>query len=463
MIKGAKQIDRISRRGLITSGLLAGVFAASGVPLQAKSRGGVLRLGLSGGSATDSWDPRTYRSVFMRVLGQGAVFDSLTEIAATGELTGELAESWESSADARVWTVNLRRGVTFHDGTLLCAEDVQASFEWHRNSFSPAASIVAQIAEIRRTGPGQVQFVLVAGNADFPFLLSDPNLVIAPAGRMADGVGTGLYSVDAFEPGIGARIRRVGSHYKDGQAGWFDAVEVLALGDPAGRLDALVTGRVDAINHVADAGAVQAVRDLRLTQVQGNAQLILSLPAPFSTDPAFSRALQSAVDRQAVIDELLGGMGRLAQDHPIGLTNPYLAAMPAATCDPDLGRWLTARTGVGLTPGAGQLVMRRSAGRMTEDWAFSVATGAGGPWESTLGQDAAFKALLGEARSTFDSTRRAAVYGQLQAMSVATGGVTVAAHLQWTDAHVARLRHPDALGSTLALDSGRISERWWFA
>ncbi len=461
MIKGARPLERISRRGLITSGVFAGVLAATGMPVQAQRRGGVLRLGLSGGSVTDSWDPRTHRGTFMRVIGQGAIFDCLTEISATGELTGELAESWESSPDARIWTVTLRRGVVFHDGTRLVADDVLASFDWHRNAPSPAGPIVGQIDTMRSPGPGQVQFTLAAGNADFPFLMSDPHLLIAPAGRMLEGIGTGLYRVQSFDPGVSARLDRVTGHYKDGRAGWFDAVEVLALNDPEKRVAALVEGRVDAINR-ADAG-LAAVRDVALTTVQGTAHLIVALPGDLGADPSFAQALPLALDRQGVVDRFLGGQGQVAQDHPIGLANPYLTPLLPVDFDPDMARWLTARTGIDLDPANGQLDLRLSAGRLTEDWAFGSAIGSGGAWEVAFAQDGSVQSLLAEARSAFDSNRRAEVYGELQAIFAAQGGMTVAAHVPWVDAHSTRLRHGDALGATLALDGGRIAERWWFA
>jgi peptide/nickel transport system substrate-binding protein len=462
MIRGARQIDRISRRGLITSGVLAGVLAASGVPLQAQSRGGLLRLGLSGASESDSWDPRTHRGTFMRVAGQGAVHDCLTEIAASGELTGELAESWESGPDARVWTITLRRGVTFHDGSPLTPEDVLASLHWHRGALSPAAPIVAQIKDMRSPGPGQVQITLAAPNADFPFLLSDPHLVIAPAGRMTAGIGTGLYRVETFVPGESARLARVASHYKDGRAGWFDAIELVALSDQADRIAALSQGRVEAVDSVAGPylAALEARRDLRMTEVTGTAHLIMSLPAPHRLDVELSFALKRAVDRQAMIDTRLAGLGQVAADHPVGRINPYLAAIAPPAHDPDMAAWLTARTGLDLKA---DLMSRISAGRLTEDWAFSAAIGPGGAWESTLGQDPGFHALLATARATFDSTTRATLYAEAQDIAATRGAVTVAAHLPWTDAHATRLRHGDALGATLPLDGGRIAERWWFA
>lgn len=93
-------MTRISRRGLLKTGAAAGVLAASGLPLRAQQRGGTLRLGLAGANTSDSWDSRTHSDSYMIMASHGAVFDCLTEVAANGELVGELAESWEASADA---------------------------------------------------------------------------------------------------------------------------------------------------------------------------------------------------------------------------------------------------------------------------------------------------------------------------------------------------------------------------
>ena len=125
-------MTRISRRGLLRSGAAAGVLAASGLPLRAQAkRGGTLRLGLAGANTSDSWDGRTMSDTFMATLGQGAVFDCLTEVSAGGELVGELVESWEASSDAKTWTFNLRQGVTFHNGKSFGADDVIESLQMH--------------------------------------------------------------------------------------------------------------------------------------------------------------------------------------------------------------------------------------------------------------------------------------------------------------------------------------------
>ena len=107
----------LDRRRLLTSGAAAAVFAGTAIPgLGLAKRGGRLRAGLSGGSPEDSWDARNHAGLFMIAAAQGAVFDTLTEVAPDGSLRGELATRWQARADARVWTVDLRQDAVFHNG-----------------------------------------------------------------------------------------------------------------------------------------------------------------------------------------------------------------------------------------------------------------------------------------------------------------------------------------------------------
>lgn len=266
MTRMLRDRQSISRRRLISAAVLAGVLSASGVSAGTRQRGGVLRLGLTG--TADTWDPRRARGTFMRVAGQGAVYETLTEITAGGELVGELATGWEPAEGARVWVVNLRPGVTFHDGRPLRATDVLASLALHRND-SPAAPVLARIEAMRVTGPLQLRFTLSAPDANFPLALADPHLVIGPEGRF-DGTGSGLYRVAEFSPGERLRLLRVDDHWRDGRAGWFDALVLRAMPETAMRRAALIAGHVDAIDYPGDESGLRANRDLRVVLAPGH-------------------------------------------------------------------------------------------------------------------------------------------------------------------------------------------------
>ena len=90
-------------------------------------------------------------------------------------LVGQLAESWEASADVATWTFQLRKGVTYHDAREVTAEDVIASINHHRGEKSKSAAkpIIAPVTDMQADGKHTVVITLEAGNTDFPFLLSD--------------------------------------------------------------------------------------------------------------------------------------------------------------------------------------------------------------------------------------------------------------------------------------------------
>lgn len=512
---------RLDRRSLLTTGAAAGLLAATGLPLRAApKRGGVLRLGLSGAHPTDSWDSRSHSDSFMKLAAHGAVFDTLTQVAANGELVGELAESWQVSADAKIWTVALRKGVEFHNGKPFEAEDVLASLQLHldADAASPVRSTVAAIQETEILDSHHIRFHLAAPNADFPFLLSDYHLCIYPAEdtalAMQQGIGTGLYKVIRFEPGKRAMLGRVAGHYKDGKEGWFDAVELLAISDPAARSHALKTGQVDAIDQIdlAQDAALRSHPKLKVTNVAGNRHLGLPMRvdhAPFH-NINLRRAIKHAIDRPQLLQSALGGHGDIGHDHPIGPANQfYDPSFAGLSYDADKARYYLRKAGTGsatltlpvandqpLAQQDAAEALRQSAakagvniaiepvpaqgywggtwrsaswrgsqwsGRPTEDAIFSASALNGAAWNETQWDNPRFQQLLLAARAELSSQTRRAMYQEMQALMSDQGGALIPLFAHYTDGHSTRLTHGEALGNLHALDSGRMIERWWFA
>ncbi|MBC6443106.1 MAG: ABC transporter substrate-binding protein [Rhodobacteraceae bacterium] len=515
---------KMNRRGVLQAGAAAGLIAAaaktSGADSNGPKRGGTLRLGIAGANTSDSWDGRTHTDTFMIMMAYGGVFDCLTEIAADGKLQGELAESWEASADARIWTFNLRRGVTFHNGKPFGADDVIASLNLHtaEGAKSAAKPIVAPITDMKKMNDYQVQFTLAAGNADFPYLLSDARLLIYPAGQeeeaIARGIGTGLYTVERFDPGVRFVGKRVDSHYKDGRAGWFDSIEAIAINDPAARMNALMTGQVDTVNRVdfKIEALLKANPNVRIIEVTGNQHYtmpMLTNVAPFDTLEV-RQALKYAVNRQEMVDKILLGHGAVGNDHPIGPANQYYAAdLPQNDYDPDKARSLLRKAGmdglkVDLSAAnaafigaidAAQLYQASAraagieinvvqepddgywsnvwmkkpwctcywSGRATEDWMFSTAYETGVPWNDTRWENARFQSLLLEARPELDTNRRREIYTEMQAIMSSEGGTVVPMYANYVDAISTRLMHGESIGNIYQMDGSRACERWWFA
>lgn len=225
-------MTRLDRRALFTSGAAAALLSATGMSLSAAPRsGGRLRLAVSReGGAFDA-------------VMRGAVYDTLMEIAPDGSLKGALVHTWQGSADARHWTLELRQGVTFHNGADFVAQDVVASLIAHRGP------VGAPIKRIEAAGPSRVELELEQGNPQLPYLLAAPSLVICPAKQiqqsLTDAIGTGLYRVERLQPGRQFLGQRVASHFKDGRAGWIDSFEMVMIPDASVRAEALRDGFVD--------------------------------------------------------------------------------------------------------------------------------------------------------------------------------------------------------------------------
>ncbi|CAN0135775.1 unnamed protein product, partial [Chrysoparadoxa australica] len=284
----------------------------------------------------------------------------------------------------------------------------------------------------------QVQFTLAGGNADFPYLLSDYHLLMYPAGQIeeaiAKGIGTGLYQVESFEPGVRMVATRVDNHYKGDEAGYFDSVEYIAVNDNTARMNALLTGQVDAINRIdfKTEALLKANPMVRIQEVTGNQQYtfpMLTNVAPFS-DVNVRRALKFAINREEMVNKILLGHGRVGNDTPIGPANQYFAAdMEQTSYDPDKAKFYLKEAGmtsldIDLSASnaafegavdAAQLYQASAkaagininlvqepadgywsnvwlkkpfcacywSGRATEDWMFSSAYEEGVPWNDT--------------------------------------------------------------------------------
>lgn len=514
---------QLSRRGMLQgAGALGGAALMGSLGLgsarAAPKKGGTMRLAMGHGSTSDSYDPATWDQAFVQVFAT-ARNGYLTEIAADGSLIGEVAESWDVSPDAKVWTFKLRKGVTFHSGKSVTAEDVIASLNHHRgeDTKSAAKPIVAAIKEMRSDGDDTVVITLDAGNSDFPFILSDYHLAILPsAGGKIDtksGDGCGAYAVQSYEPGVRANMTRNPNYWKSDRA-HFDGVEMLTVIDPAARQNALVTGEVDVIDRVDTNTAhllkrAPGIKILATTGTQHYTFAMDTRVAPFK-DNNVRMALKYAIDRQELVDKVLNGYGEIGNDHPISRSNRYHAAdLEQHVYDPDKAKHYLKQAGldsleVSLSASdaaysgavdAAVLYAERAAkagitinvvrepndgywsnvwmkkpwsavywgGRPTEDWMFTTAYASGVAWNDTFWENERFNKLLVEARSELDDAKRRAIYEEMQGLVSNDGGAVIPMFASYVMAHNDKIMTPETVGPQWTLDGFRALERWWFA
>ncbi len=202
----------ISRRGLLKASLAASAFATVGASSSAfaasdaPKKGGHLKLGLSGGASTDTLDPAGYISAHQMVLAR-SWGDTLVEThPQTGKPLPSLAESWDSKENSTVWTFKIRKGVQFHDGSTLTAEDVVMTLRRHSDKASKSGALgyLTSLKDVSSSGD-DVVITLTEGNVDLPLILSIHNLVIQPKGGTVNanaGIGTGPYKIASNDPGV---------------------------------------------------------------------------------------------------------------------------------------------------------------------------------------------------------------------------------------------------------------------
>ncbi|MEX0308335.1 MAG: ABC transporter substrate-binding protein [Ruegeria sp.] len=233
-------MTRIDRRALFASGAAAALLAATGASLaDSPKSGGTLRLAVP-------------RDDSLEQVARGAVFDTLTEIAADGTLRAELATGWQTDASARVWSFDLRDDVVFHDGTPLHVDDVVA--------------VLTAIGRTEVLAPDRVRLELTEANPGLPFLLADSRFVVTRNGQgvtpLHKANGTGCYQVKRAEDARHFLGGKVAGHYKEGQAGWADTLEIIVIPDAHVRAEALRDGYVD-IAALPEGDELKGQRGLR--------------------------------------------------------------------------------------------------------------------------------------------------------------------------------------------------------
>ncbi len=510
----------ISRRRLIQAGAalpLIGVGSGQAMASGPK-KGGILRCGLANGSTTDSLDPATFENEFTNALTH-TCSNYLTEVDTDGKLIPELAESWEASNAAKTWTINLRKGVQFHNGKEMMADDVIASLNHHRGEDSKSAAkvLVEPITEIKKVDDYTIKLELESANADFPFLISDYHLAIRPAkdGKIDpnDATSTGPYILKTFEPGVRAHFVRNPNYWKPNRA-YFDEVKFLTIADAAARINALTTGEVDLIAR-PDLKTISLLKrrpGLDVVQTSGTQHYTLPMNttiAPFN-DSNVRLALKYAIDREEMVKKVLKGYGVVGNDHPIGRSQRYHNSdLPQRQYDADKAKFYLKKAGLEKLDidihmaeaaftgavDAGQLYSETAAaaginmkvvrepndgywsnvwmkkpfcgcywgGRPTEDWMFSTAYSADASWNDAYWKNEKFNQLLLSARGELDEDKRREMYYEMQRLVADDGGTVIPMFANYVWAKSNKLQSNEQMAANWTLDGQRFAERWWFS
>lgn len=287
--------------------------------------GGSLVVGIS--AETNTWTPGLANLAASGMTVAHAIYDPLVWLNSNGEFVGYLAESIEANEDITAWTLKLREGVTFHDGTALDAEVVKWNFD--NLHFAPTSQsygylVAAKVDNLEVIDPLTVRYNLTEANSAFPDLLrGGPGLVVSQAAYEADPdgfgdhpVGTGPFMMKEWRRDDRAVVTRNENYWmKDAngdQLPYLDQITFRPIPDGESRYQALMAGDIDVIQtndgtDIANLVELSSGNDFAVTVVKNNSAgaILLNVLVPPMDDVRIRQALLMAGDSEAA-REVLG-------------------------------------------------------------------------------------------------------------------------------------------------------------
>ena len=519
-LRQALRDKRIGRRRFLEGAALLGVSTALATSTLSKAgfaatpkKGGTFRLGMGGGSTTDSLDPAKLTDTGA-IIVSAAIMNRLIEIDEHRKPAPAVFESWEAKDKATRWVFNIRKGVTFHDGKTLDADDIIYSINLHRGegSQSGAAENLTAIKEIKKLDANQIEIVLESGDADLDYVLSDYHLLVVQNGfkDFTKPIGTGAFKFESFDPGVSAKVVRNDSYWRSDR-GFVDAVEFTTINDTAARMNALIAGQVDAINRVdtSSIDLVKAVPDLEIVQSHGGYHTIFAMrtdTAPFD-NPDLRKAMKYAINREQLLKSLFNGYGTLGNDHPIPASDPYFnTELPQTQYDPDKAKFYAKKAGISTVSAplsvsdaafegavdSGSVFQANAAaaginfttkrepndgfwdnvwlkapfcesywvGRPAATQMLTVAYKSTAAWNETGWKSETFDKLLSEAKAEVDEAKRKPLLFELQKMLHEDGGAIIPIFKDYVEAHNKKVKGHTPHGND-ELDNNLIAEKVW--
>jgi peptide/nickel transport system substrate-binding protein len=299
--------------------------AWAGAPVQ----GGTLRVALTASPPT--LDPHSTTHLAVREVGLH-IFENLLTFDAKFQVAPQLAERWEVSADGKVYTFSLRKGVKFHNGREMTADDVRASVERFR-AISPRRNELDGVVKLEAVSPSVVRMTLNKPDAAFLAAIANPicQLAILPKEAVegkpinkADLVGTGPFKFVEWIPDRWVKVARFADYRPEGkvEAGGFggarhayvDEIRFIPVPEPGARVAGLQTGEYVFADFLPSASIAQLTgdRSLRIARLgpQNYPTVYFNHTGKFK-NVKLRQAVQAALNLDEIMQVANDGDGRV--------------------------------------------------------------------------------------------------------------------------------------------------------
>jgi len=472
------------------------VTSATTALAQTPKRGGRLKVASDQHGPSDTLDPGLNTANIDYSRGR-AVYNGLCQINDDLSTRPELAEEYSANADSSEWTFKLRKGVKFHDGSPLTADDVIYSMNRHygEKSTSKAKPLVADVKEWKKVDNYTIKAILTGPNSDLPVILGTPHFKIIKDGTtdFQTANGTGPYKMTEFSPGVRSISVRNEDYWREG--GNVDVIEITAITDSVARLSAMLSGDIDMMTGL-DPKAIRKVENTPGVDVWSVASgayfglCALTDVAP-GNNADFVLAMQYIQRREKIVKSVLKGQGTIGNDHPINIAYgaDHCSELSQRPHDLDKAKFHLKKSGVTsaqldvaeIAPGITEIALLAQSEaekigldlkinkvpndgywgavwlktpfnvvtwnmRPTANTMMSLAFGPDAPWNDTKWKSEKLGKLLVESRAVKDAGKRSEMYCEMQKIiSVGDGdmrpsGMIIPAHRNYVDAKSSKIQ-----------------------
>ncbi|ASR35588.1 hypothetical protein BAY61_11930 [Prauserella marina] len=286
------------------------------------------------------------------------VYEPLVTVGPDFSIEPLLAESWETPSPTE-YVFHLREGVTFSNGRPMTADDVVGSLNRLLEGEGVWKAQIGPVEEVSTIDNHTVSVRLSKPYAPLLAALANVPASVLPMKEIEDGsldpaatmLGTGPYVVESHRQDVSWRFRSRDDYWAEGKPA-ADTVNVVIAGQEQARMAALQNGSADLV-MLGNVDAPRLLAGARGTSVGTQATtdfyyLMLNSNASGGKfdDPRVRQAINIALDRQAMADSALGGLGEPTAVTPAGLPGSCdPARLPSAEADLERAKELLREAG----------------------------------------------------------------------------------------------------------------------
>jgi len=460
-----------------------GAETSTGTP----KRGGTLRFGSQGASATDS--PEAQNPIvnpdFARLF---QMYSPLVAIDQNFKLAYGLAEEITPNPKATEWTFRLKDGLEFHDGKSVTAKDVLYSFQRIvAKKFSGA--LLLQPLDLENAKVLDERTLRIPTHSPYSTLVqaiaSSPYFTVVPVGYdPKNPIGTGPFKLVSFTPGQESVVERFPNYWETGKP-YLDRIITTEYTSEDAQINALQSGAIDYTDYLSGA-SVNTLKGAGMEVVVqtsgGYCSVTLRVDqAPFD-DVRVRQAVKLLMDREQMNKVVYQGLGKVGND-VFGLGDPLSdTSIPQRPHDPEQARALlkaAGREGASVTlvtapiaQGSVALAQvleqnAKAAGMNVKlqqlsvsnwvtnylKWTFSqdfsysgyymgnvpLLTSKDAPFNETKFSDPKYNQLYAQALATTDEVKQKQIVSEMQHIDYDKGGLLIPVFAPIIDAHSSKV------------------------